>query len=145
LWWVGYSFCPVAAKNGDAKFYFLLGAVNQYPYADYYATLPGHCCHNLAYGVAGGEDIVNNKGSLDGVDSEAPPKSPFLSSFLLSKYASYPQLSGYFKSQDNTTSGWSGYNLNFLLPEVVGNHLAELLGIVWELQDFKLLPVDRGM
>ena len=123
----------MAAKKGDAKFYPLLGAVNQYPDAYYYASQPCCCRHNLAYGAASGENVVHDKDSLAGVDGEAPPKSPLLGSLLFGKYPPHPQLPGYFKSEDDTTSGWSGYNLNPLLAEVVGNHLAELLGIVGEL------------
>ncbi|GAH92827.1 unnamed protein product, partial [marine sediment metagenome] len=63
----------MTAKKGNPKFYPLLGAVNQYPDAYYYAPLPCRCCHNFAYGTAGGENIIHDKDSLAGVDVEAPP------------------------------------------------------------------------
>ncbi|GAI21556.1 unnamed protein product [marine sediment metagenome] len=54
----------MATKKGDAKFYPLLRAVNQYSYADYYASLLGYCCHNFAYRATRGKDVINDEGSL---------------------------------------------------------------------------------
>jgi hypothetical protein len=87
LWWVGYGYGTVATKEGDTEFRLLLRAVNQYAYADYYTPLLGYCCHNFTDGVAGSEDIINNKNALTWVNAKTSPKSPFCSVYLFGKYA----------------------------------------------------------
>jgi hypothetical protein len=123
----------VAAKKGGVKFKLLLGAVNQDAYADHFATLLIYGIYNLAYRVAGGNDVINDEDSLTRVNAEAPPESSLFGAFLFGKYTADSQLSGYFKSQDNTAGSGSGYHLNFFLAEVVGNHAAKLLSISGEL------------
>jgi len=84
---VGLGYGTVATKEGDTEFHFLLRAVNQYAYADYYTPLLGYRCHHFADGAAGSEDIINNKDSLTRVNAEASLKSPFCSACLFGKYA----------------------------------------------------------
>jgi len=84
---VGLGYGTVATKEGDTEFHLLLRAVNQYAYADYYTPLVGYRCHHFADGVAGSEDIINNKNSFTWVNAEASPKSPFCSAYLFGKYA----------------------------------------------------------
>ncbi len=123
----------MTAEKGDTKIKFLLGAINQDAYADYFTALLGCCVYNLAYRVAGGNDVINDEDSLTRANAEASPESSLCVTFLLGKYTADSQLSGYFKSQDDTTDSGSGYYLNSFLAEVVGNHAAKLLGIGGEL------------
>ncbi len=79
----------MAAKEGDAEIHLLLGAVNQYPDADDYATLLGRRRHNFAYGAAGSEKIIHDKDSLAGVNAKSPLKSSPLGALLLGEDAPY--------------------------------------------------------
>lgn len=79
----------MATKEGDAEFYPLLGAVNQYPDADYYPLLLGYCFHSLTDGATGGEDIINNKDSLTWFNTKISSKGPFGGAGLFGKYAAY--------------------------------------------------------
>ncbi len=76
----------MTAKEGDAEFEFLLGAVNQYAYTYYQAALLGYRRHNLAHGVAGGNDIIDDENSLAWADAEASSESPLFGIFLFRKY-----------------------------------------------------------
>jgi hypothetical protein len=135
----------VAEKKRNPEVKLLLGAVNQYPYAYYLATLLGYCRHNLANGAARGKDIIYDEDSLTGVDAEASPEGPVFGVCLFGEYAAYPKLSGRLESQDNTTSSGPSHYLNPFFVVVSRYHMAKLLGIARELQDPELLPVDGRM
>ena len=48
-----------AAEKGDAEVVFLLGAVNKHADADSFTTLLPDKCQDLAYRLAGGEDVID--------------------------------------------------------------------------------------
>jgi hypothetical protein len=79
----------VAAKKGNPKFKLLLGAINQYPYTDYYAAWLSYYRHNFADGVTGSKDVIDDEDSFATANAETSLKSPFRGTFLFSKYATH--------------------------------------------------------
>ena len=141
---IGLSYGTVAAKERCPKFHRLLRAVNQYSYADEYASTLIYCCRHFMYGTASGKDIVDNENSFPGADGEASPKSPSVTLFF-GEYATYPELSRHLKGEDNTPGSWSSDYLDLLFLEVGRNLVTELLSVVGVLQNPELLPIDWRM
>jgi len=77
----------MTTKQGGSKVKLLLGAVNQYPYTDYYTALLGYCRHNLTNGVTCSQDVIDDENSFTGADAETSLKSPFCGAFLFGKNA----------------------------------------------------------
>lgn len=134
----------MAGKERHTEVQSLLGTVDQYADTDYCALELGYRSHNFSYGLAGGEHVIDNEDPFARANGKAASERPLLS-FPFRKYASYSQLPGYLKSQDNTTGRRSGNYLDSLLPEMGRDLAAELLCIFGELQNAEFLPVAGGM
>lgn len=122
-----------AAEEGDAEVHLLGGAVDHNADADDLPAQLFHRRHRLVDGAARGEDVVHDEHPLTGFDVKAALEGPLFFARLFGEDAPYPQLAGGFESEDDAARGRGGDHADFLLPKVVGNHSAELLGVGWGL------------
>ncbi len=141
-WRVGWGGSPKATEKGYSEFLLLFSSVNQDtdPYDDASQVVDGF--HYFGNGTASGQHIVNNQDTVARIKGETTPENPVFT-LLLSEYTLHPQLPGGFEGEDNATGGWSGNYLDFVVLEMPGDELAELLGMMWVLQNAKLLPIYR--
>src|SRR4030042_1544643 len=139
---IGYGGGMETAEKRDSEILLLLGTVNQNTDSNGNALKFFYSVEYFDDGATGSQYIVHNQDAFAMIDGKAASKNSGLPLFL-GEHSLHAHLSGNFKSQDNAACSRARNHLDIVFLEVLGNELAEPLGIMRVLQNAEFLPVDR--